>query len=469
MAQVKFFRGNKVNYSQTNHADGIFFALDTHEVILNNVAYGFSATDAAILAKLNEHAISNVEIVMIPATESTPATPAIKVTCNQSGTEHEHVLALPLVSATANGLMTPALKKQIEDNAAAIETINENLGEGGSVAQQITNAINALDVDLVGAAGEVVTSIKQVDGKIVATAAKVDAANVTYTPDGGEATTVADTLDEISATISTNADDAKVTVDTPADDTVLKKYIIKQGGKEVTTINIPKDLVVSSGSVVTISAEEATETLIAGDKYIKLIIANQEAPLYIPVKELVDVYTDGNGINIGSDNVVSIELDAASESFLTVGASGLKLSGVQAAINTAKSEVNTTVSNVVTSVGLKADGTLKAEFAGDYTTGAADVIEAIDAVETQVKANADAIDVLNGTGAGSVDKKINDALTPVKAYTVNSKAISTNPILGGADIVLTGYTAPTGGVVAATDTVNTAIQALDNALVWHEA
>lgn len=394
MAQVKFFRGNKVNYNQTNHADGIFFAVDTHEVILNNVAYGFSKSDAEILSNLNAHAISNVEIVMVPATETAPATPAIKVTCNQSGTEHEHVLPLPIVSDTANGLMTPALKKQVEDNAAAIETINENLGEGGSVAQQITNAINALDVDLVGAAGEVVTSIKQVDGKIVATAAKLDAANVTYTVDS-EATTVADTLDEISAALDSNAADAKVTVDTPADDTVLKKYIIKQGGKEVTTINIPKDLVVSSGSVVTISAEEASETLIAGDKYIKLIIANQADPLYIPVKELVDVYTDGNGINIGSDNVVSIELDAASETFLTVGASGLKLSGVQAAINAAKNEVN--------------------------------------------------------------------------AYTVNSKAISTNPVLGGADIVLTGYTAPTGGVVAATDTVNAAIQALDNALVWHEA
>lgn len=127
MAQVKFFRGNKVNYSQTDHADGIFFALDTREVILNNVTYGFSKSDSDILDSLNAHAISNVEIVMIPATETTPSTPAIKVTCNQSGTEHEHVFPLPVVSDTVAGLMTPTLKKQITDNTAAIQALNEIL------------------------------------------------------------------------------------------------------------------------------------------------------------------------------------------------------------------------------------------------------------------------------------------------------------------------------------------------------
>ena len=58
----------------------------------------------------------------------------------------------------------------------------------------------------------------------------------------------------------------------------------------------------------------------------------------VDLSDLVDTYTAGNGINI-SGNSVSINRDASSESFLTVGASGLKLSGVQEAINTAKNAV----------------------------------------------------------------------------------------------------------------------------------
>lgn len=58
----------------------------------------------------------------------------------------------------------------------------------------------------------------------------------------------------------------------------------------------------------------------------------------VDLSDLVDTYTAGNGINI-SGNSVSINRDASSESFLTVGASGLKLSGVQTAINTAKNAV----------------------------------------------------------------------------------------------------------------------------------
>lgn len=58
----------------------------------------------------------------------------------------------------------------------------------------------------------------------------------------------------------------------------------------------------------------------------------------VDLSDLVDTYTAGNGINI-SGNSVSINRDASSESFLTVGASGLKLSGVQTAINAAKNAV----------------------------------------------------------------------------------------------------------------------------------
>lgn len=82
---------------------------------------------------------------------------------------------------------------------------------------------------------------------------------------------------------------------------ILKRYTIKQGasGSQTTigTIDIPKDLVVTSGSVVTGSwsgntfTEDSTQPGSGTGKAVKLTIANQDAPVYINVADLVDVYT----------------------------------------------------------------------------------------------------------------------------------------------------------------------------------
>lgn len=41
MAQVKFYRGLKANYvAATTHKDGLYYATDTHEVLMNGVSYG---------------------------------------------------------------------------------------------------------------------------------------------------------------------------------------------------------------------------------------------------------------------------------------------------------------------------------------------------------------------------------------------------------------------------------------------
>ena len=166
----------------------------------------------------------------------------------------------------------------------------------------------------------------------------------------------------------------------------------KDGNALGVTIDIPKDMVVSKGEVKTVeTTDQPYSGAVIGDKYIELTIANaSESPLWIPVKDLVDIYTSGNGINVNGSNVISVVIDPASEGFLTVSATGVKLAGVQNAINAAKATID--------------------------------------------------------------------------AYTINTKAINTNPVLNGADIALTGYNY--SGMVTATDTVNSAIQKLDTALQW---
>lgn len=72
------------------------------------------------------------------------------------------------------------------------------------------------------------------------------------------------------------------------------------------TINIPKDLVVSSGSVKVVEADGApyAEAKI-GDLYIQLDLANSGDSLYIPANKLVDEYTAGDYIEI-TDRQISV-------------------------------------------------------------------------------------------------------------------------------------------------------------------
>lgn len=58
----------------------------------------------------------------------------------------------------------------------------------------------------------------------------------------------------------------------------------------------------------------------------------------IDVTSLIDTYTAGNGITI-TDHTVSVKKDTASEAFLDVTAAGVKVTGVQTAIDTAKDAV----------------------------------------------------------------------------------------------------------------------------------
>jgi hypothetical protein len=57
----------------------------------------------------------------------------------------------------------------------------------------------------------------------------------------------------------------------------------------------------------------------------------------VVLSDIIEPYTAGNGLEL-SGNEFKVKLDNGSESFLTVSAEGLKLSGIADAIATAKSE-----------------------------------------------------------------------------------------------------------------------------------
>lgn len=350
---VKFYRLSKSAYdAQTpKDANGIYFITDTQELIVDGINYGMSSD---LIDQLNG-TIASVEFV-------SPNTINFK---NFNNTV-ETAVTIPDATISTSGLMSAADK-------VILNTLNGE--EAGSVKKQVANAlasakgytdeqIQALDVTDNAVEGSYVSAVSETDGKIFvsrvplptvseiksegqaiiavkedkgvisATAGDIAAAHVTIADADNHftATTVEAALEEL---YSQSGAGSKVTLESAkgTEDGVLKVYTIKQGGTEVGKINIPKDLVVTSGSVVKgdWAGDVFTESASGNGTALKLVIANQTNPVYINTLDLVKDHTAGNGINISDTNVISVVVDPASESGLTVSENGIKLTGIKAA------------------------------------------------------------------------------------------------------------------------------------------
>lgn len=180
------------------------------------------------------------------------------------------------VDALANGA--------VKTNTEAIAKLNGAATEEGSVAKAIADAKAVIDAD-----------IDAVEGKADAAAAaakkaqdEVDAVEVDMGDVEGLSTTnktVVGAINEVLAAVGTGGTAAVVTMETTTTtEGALKSYTIKQGTATVGVIDIPKDMVVESGEVVTNPEGQAAGT------YIKLVLANVAEPLFINVGTLVDIY-----------------------------------------------------------------------------------------------------------------------------------------------------------------------------------
>lgn len=92
-----------------------------------------------------------------------------------------------------------------------------------------------------------------------------------------------------------------------ASEGAVASYALKKDGTQVgATIDIPKDLVVVSGSVVELEAGKLPTGVSEAGTYIKLVLSGGD-PIYIPVGSLIEYVTGGSGendaiqINVTSD------------------------------------------------------------------------------------------------------------------------------------------------------------------------
>ena len=108
-------------------------------------------------------------------------------------------------------------------------------------------------------------------------------------------------------------------------------YLTKDGAQVGEKINIPKDFLVNSADIFEVeTADQPYADAQVGDLYIDFVINSKNADdtashVYLPVNELVDAYTGGNGITITPQNEVSVKIDAANANGLSADGSGLKM------------------------------------------------------------------------------------------------------------------------------------------------
>ena len=363
----------------------------------------------------------------------------------------------------------------ITEIAAALGVINGS-GEGSiSKAEQdakdyadaqISGAVQTLDVADSAVAKNFVTSVSETDGKITVKRGSVSSTGgsvvLTDNADGGinievvstaltpyvgsEAIKVATGSDENTISLAINSGDHVLTQSTDGllaninltwDKAAGLKLIGKEGF-EIATIpatDFIKDgmlenvelKVASSGSPV---GEETSGTFLVftfnTDGGSKVINVN--------VTSLIDVYEGASGVTING-KVVSVVVDPSSEGFLTVGANGVKLSGVQGAIESAQAEVHnevtaetqartaadTAISGVVTAllatVGADADGASLVGLTG--VTGVDTVVEALNSLAAKIATEDSDLTALKGRVA-TLEGEMDSAQS---AITANTSAI----------------------------------------------
>ncbi len=175
-----------------------------------------------------------------------------------------------------------------------------------------TVKVNGVDVNVHGLGSAAYQDTTAFDASGAAATAKSEVI--------GDASDSGDTLGKLEDRLEGLETGSSVSISTATTtEGYLKSYTFSQNGNQIGVIDIPKDLVVTSGQIVEVS----------GAKYLRLTIANQSEPVDIAVADLVDVYTQGNGIEISTGNVISAKVVAGNG--LSVDANGIAMAAASSA------------------------------------------------------------------------------------------------------------------------------------------
>ena len=440
MAQIKFIRGTREQYntliansSKVNDVkNSVYFVTDEHCIMMNGTQYG--GVDNAMfngfikdvdvegnLLKFKKDVNGtweDVTITLLKAADNSIVVgditeggvkdgSTIKVNVKavgdadglKLGNDGLYVdLTKTTASITAN---TQAIANEAE-RAKAAEQANAKAIE--QEKNDRSAAINGLNAGIKGGNGKFIQSVKEEKGVITAVEADLTASAVAYDKTADKvitsATNVSAAIKELDAKVAANKD-AELTYKTVkltaeevtalGDVNVKEAYKVVSVNKEGTKTTVGDIIkIYKDSALVSIDYTEVNDKSKKGQflKYVYTLADGKEKTVYVDMSKLVDQAEVEKGIQ-AIDGKLSIKLADGNEAdFLTVDANGLKLSGVQAAIDTAKNAVQSNLNDEITRA-TQAEGANK----------------------TAIDANAAAITVLNGadTVEGSVAKSVADA------------------------------------------------------------
>ena len=346
--------------------------------------------------------------------------------------------------------------------------------------EEIAKEIDAMDVVQIGSGSTYIQAISEADGVISATAATLNAAAVAQTSEKAAIsaqTTVQGALDaladkaaaqEISSadktvtvTATTGGTDVAVNIDnttlvkdgtsgvistalqlsgvTPTGATVKEEYALvdASGNTHGATIKVYKDSSLQNVALghigdllsgTTAVTEESESDVIVPDtgstdealNFVYLLNDGKYKLAQVSLESFLQESEFKNGLEVTNNHEVNVKIDAQSESFLTVSSDGVKLAGVQDAINSAINALDVTGDTAV---------------AGQYVAA---IEETNGVVAVKTRANvADA--VLNGYSKGNDSSavasgdSVNAAISKLENQVDKAKAAATTEVVKGTD------------------------------------
>lgn len=254
MAQLKVLTLDNLdvikNYIDVNDAKSLkTVAVDGNKLKFYRVSEPVGTTEPAYEIELPDTDLSGVLAKLTGATENNVVTVGADGTVKDSGIKSADLALKSEVTAVSD---------IANANKTAVEKLNGDESIDGSVKKQIKDAVDIVD-DKIGTLANLNTT------------AKTDLVNA---------------INEVRSAVEVGGTGSQVTIDTSTTtEGYLKTYTIKQGTTEVGKIDIPKDIFAVSGSVVTNPDADHTGT------FIKLVLENQEEPIFIDVASLIENYT----------------------------------------------------------------------------------------------------------------------------------------------------------------------------------
>lgn len=228
------------------------------------------------------------------------------------------------------------------------------------------------------------------------------------------------------AGLYTDIDLVKITTGLP--ETVKERYqLLATDDSQIgANIDIHKDSHIVSITYITDPADEHYQNL----EYVYIDASGVTQTTYVDMSELVLETEFASGVTV-TDHVAHGVVDGQSEAFLTVGADGFKLSGVQSAIDTAQQASSAYTDSKIEALDLTGDTAV----AGQYVAA----IEETDGV-VAVKTRANVSEaVLNNYSKGSdatavaATDTVNQAIGKLENQIDAAKAAATTKVVEGTD------------------------------------